>query len=324
MSLPLALLALIGGLALLVFGSDVLVRGAARLAYALGLTPFVIGVTVVAFATSAPELFASLVAAINERPGMAIGNVVGSNIANLCLILGVTAIVRPILVDRSVVRREAPLMLGITLVAAGLMADLRVGPIDGIAMLIGLVGYTLYNYFGGKADPEAQARELAHEAELGVDLSKPEPASRLPIDILYIVIGLAMLIGGGQLTVMGAVPLASAIGVPDSVIGLTLVAFGTSLPELAASLRAAIAREPGMAVGNVLGSNVFNLLAVLGISSLVHPLDGDRPVLWDIGAMVGAAVLGVVALSTGRGISRWQGVVLGVVYTAYAVWSFAR
>ncbi|MEZ6318714.1 MAG: calcium/sodium antiporter [Phycisphaerales bacterium] len=314
MTTPMAVGALVVGLVLLVLGSDWLVRGAARLAARWGMTPFAIGVTVVAFGTSAPELFASVRAGLAGVGDLAVGNVLGSNIANVCLILGATALLHPVTVERAVLRLELPVMLVISLLASLTLLDGRVERLEGVVLFLGLIGYVVFSYRAGQADPEL-SREIEQEVAEEVGEGKRVP---IWVDLVLVAVGLAALAGGAELLVNGASYLAiEVLGVPTGVVGLTIVAFGTSLPELAASVRAVITKQHDIAVGNIVGSNVFNLLGVMGVASVVHPL--ETPALWHAGVMLATGVLCYPVLSKGRLIGRVQGGVMVGVYLAYVI-----
>lgn len=319
---------LVGGIYLLIKGSDVLVHGAVRLARLIGVSPFFIGVTVVAFGTSAPELAASVGAALQGQGDLAIGNVLGSNIANICLILGATALVRPIPVDRVIARVDTPIMIGISLVAMIPMLDAlvtgepgRVSRLDGALLCAGLALYVLYNAKAGRVDPEQIEAEV--DVELNMDAKKAREASKLKLlatDLLLVLLGLAMLVVGAKLLVDGAVDIAERLHVPNVIIGLSVVAIGTSVPELAFSLRAALKGHPEIALGNVVGSNVFNLLCVVGIAALVNPLAvPDEAVRRDVWAVIAATVLILPLMVTRDRISRVEGGFMLTAYTAYIV-----
>ena len=314
MNTPLAVLALIVGLALLVFGSDWLVKGAARLAARLGMSPFAIGVTVVAFGTSSPELFASVRATLSGVSDLAVGNVVGSNIANVCLILGATSLIKPVRVEKAVMRVELPVMLAITAGAVVTLLDGVVTRAEGIVLANALVGYVIFAYKVGKADPEL-SKEIAQE---GSAESAEDPGAPLWRDGILILAGLVGLAAGAWLLVEGARFIAEQVlGVAPGIVGLTIVAFGTSLPELAASLRAVAGRQEDLAVGNIVGSNVFNLLCVMGISATVHPL--ASPPIWHAGVMLATGALCYPVLSKNRRISRLQGLAMLGTYLGYVV-----
>lgn len=323
---------LVIGLVLLVLGADYLIHGAVRLARGLGVSPFLIGVTVVAFGTSAPELAASIGATVKSQGSLAIGNVMGSNVANVGLILGLTAAIKPVTAERSIIRVDVPLMIGVSLLASftlidvwwlgpGAHADTDAGPtgafvgrIDGILLCAGLIAYVAYNAVAGRLDPE----ELEHEIESTGDVPHTEPKSSRLLDLLALGAGLVGLYLGAELLVDGSTTIAQTIGVPEHIIGLTLVAFGTSVPELALSLQAARKGHAEIALGNILGSNAFNLLCVLGIASLVNPLPipveaGGR----DLAVMLGFSVVLWFMLAHKPRLSRTKGWVLFAAYAGY-------
>lgn len=312
---------------LLILGADLMVHGAVVLARQLGVSPFFIGVTVVAFGTSAPELAASVGAALDGTGELAIGNVLGSNIANIGLILGVTALVRPVPVERSVWRVDAPLMLAVTVLASLTMLDRLFNPdavlgrVDGVVLLLGLVAYVWYNARAGRIDPEEIEHEV--EIELGEQASRASAFGRvasLSAPVLQVVSGLAGLIVGAGLLVDGAKSIAASIGVSEAIIGLSVVAFGTSVPELVFSVRAAMKDHPEIAVGNIIGSNVFNLLSVLGVAALARPLDiPAEAVRRDIWVVWAATLLCVVMMKSKRGVSRVESTALLLGYLAYVV-----
>lgn len=318
-------LQILAGLCFLVLGAEFLVRGAARLAKMMGLSPFAIGVTVVAFGTSAPELFATVRAGLAGAGDLGVGNVVGSNIANVMLILGLVTILSPIRVERSVLNRDLPIMLAVSLVGAGMlfMGDQALGRLEGATLVAGLVAYTAYNLKAGKADPDSVAHDLEQGATEELNLDRPEPRSRLWVDLALIALGLVGLSLGADQLVKGATVLATdVLGVSPGLVGLTVVAFGTSLPELAASVRAALSKQHAMAVGNVVGSNVFNILSVLGISSLVHPISARDGIGPDLLVMLIAAVLCYPVLSRDRTINRVQGALMVAGYVGYTVFAY--
>lgn len=306
------LLAIVG-LGLLVFGAELLVRGASGLAGAAGITPLVIGLTVVAAGTSAPELAVSLQGALSGRPDLAVGNVVGSNIANVLLILGASALIAPLTVSRQVVRVDVPLMIAASLVLVVLAQDGRVGRGEGVLLIAAIAAYLFMQVRMGRGgaggDPAADA---------------PPPArGGWPAQVALVVVGLGLLVLGARWLVNGAVAGAQAMGVSELVIGLTVVAVGTSMPEIATSLLATFRGQRDLAIGNVVGSNVFNLLAILGISAVASP--GGLPVAhaagaFDIPVMVAVAVACLPIAFTGYAIARWEGALFLGYYAAYAAY----
>lgn len=310
MSVLIAIVLLIIGLVVLIAGADMLVRGAAQLARVMGLSAFAIGVTVVAFGTSAPELFASIGAALQNVPDLAVGNVVGSNIANILLILGVGSIMVPIGVHRRVRRIELPIMLAITLGASMLMIDHMITRVEGAILFTGLLCYVLFIVKAHRVDIEHEGDEVVtHPKSVWVDM----------LLILGGIVGLGL---GAKALVYGASHLALEVGVPAGVVGTTIIAFGTSLPELAATVRAAMSKESDMAVGNVVGSNIFNLLSVLGITSLVRPLTMPIDMDIHIWTMLGVSTFLVVLALIRPAMGRKIGILFVGVYLVYILASF--
>ncbi|HEX6986561.1 MAG TPA: calcium/sodium antiporter [Planctomycetaceae bacterium] len=311
-----ALVFLAVGLALLYFGGEGLVRGAAGLALRLGLTPLAVGLTVVAFGTSCPELAVSLNAAIEGQGDVSMGNVVGSNIANVGLILGLTAFLRPIAVHLQLLRFDLPILVAVSVGFVLTALDRSLGRIEGAVLVAGLVLYTAVVLRLARKETKAVQAEFAEE--LSEDL--PPPADKLPVQLALIVGGLAMLVGGGRLFVDGAVELARGLEVPEAVIGLTIVAVGTSLPELSASLIAAARGHSDIAVGNVVGSNLFNILSILGFTGLIRPITFDGINDVDFAVMLAFSVALFPLLWTGARLSRLEGAALLAAYGGYLAW----
>lgn len=310
---------LIVGLITLIFGSELLVRGASKLARSAGVSSFVVGLTVVAFGTSAPELGGSLGAALNDNGGLAIGNIVGSNIANICLILGVAALICPIPVRTSLVRREVIQMIAVTVAAMLIMIPAQMPRWGGALLVVGLVVFIVRTYKNGKRDPE-QAKELERAA--GALDEEVEAGVKTPIvlNVIFVILGIGLLVFGADKLVAGATSLAQMLKVPDAVIGLSLVALGTSIPELSLSVVAAIRKEPDIAIGNVLGSNIFNVLCVMGLTTLVSPHPMIVPEgMWTLDAwvMLGAALACVPLMFIGGRITRIEGALLLGLYVVY-------
>lgn len=294
------------GLIGLAYGGDLLVANASRLARSLGISPLVIGMTVVAFGTSAPELAASVVAALRGSPELALANVVGSNVANVGLILGASALMWPLATSWSFVRREVAVMIAATLVTALMLLDGALGRVEGLVLLAGLAAFLVLMARGGDG-AAATARSAAGAA----------PRLRLA---LLSLLGVVLLAGAAQALVTGAVGLAEAWGVSERVIGLTMVAVGTSLPELASSIAAALRRQGDIVLGNIVGSNVFNLLSVLAVTALVRPLQVDALALrGDLLALTLAAVVVAPIAVSGWRVGRREGLALLVVYVAYVL-----
>lgn len=307
-------LTIIAGFLLLVWGADRFVMGASATAENLGVSPLLIGMTIVGFGTSAPEILVSANAALTGNPGLAVGNAIGSNIANIALILGTTALVMPLTIRSATLRRELRMLLVVTFGATLTFLDVRVGRLDGLLLLAGLGGmlYWLVHLSVRSRASDPMIAEV--EAEIRHDLS-------LPAAVTWLGIGLLVLLGASRALVWAAVGIAEGLGVSDLIIGLTIVAIGTSLPELAASLTAAVRNEHDLAIGNVIGSNMYNLLAVLGVAGLLAPISLDRHVLTrDVPLMIGLTlVLFVMSLDYhGRGrITRIEGLALLIAFVAY-------
>ncbi|TRO24023.1 calcium/sodium antiporter [Ectopseudomonas mendocina] len=310
---------LIAGLVLLVAGAEVLVRGAAKLAAQFGIPPLVIGLTVVAFGTSAPETAVSVQSAFNGSGDLAIGNVIGSNIANILLILGVTALVAPLVVSRQLIRLDVPIMIGASLVTFGLAWDGELSRLDGTLLFGGVLAYTGFLIYNARKDKGGDDDEFAKE--FGLD-EAPKPYA-WAVNLGLIIAGLVLLVAGSNFLVEGAVTLARALGISELVIGLTVVAVGTSLPELATSIIAAIKGERDIAVGNIVGSNIFNLLCVLGLASLVSPTAisvSPNALAFDFPVMIAVAVACLPIFFAGYRINRWEGLLFLAYYVAYTLY----
>lgn len=306
-----------GGLLLLFGGGELLVRGAVSLASRLGISKLVISLTVVALGTSAPELVVALQAALEGAPGVAVGNVVGSNIANILLILGVAAMITPIVTQSRTITRDgvAMVLASLVFIALAWVGEFRAW--SGAVLLILLIGYLGIRYWGDRNDVAA-AREHAQE----VDEMVADRVS-LPFAALITIVGLAFLVVGADLLVHGAVTVARGFGVSEAVIGLTLVAFGTSLPELATCAVAAWRNHPDVALGNVLGSNMFNLLGVMGAVSLVTPVSVPEQIIhFDVWIMLAVSILVLPLMMTGRRLGRGEALVLALLYLGYIAVQF--
>jgi cation:H+ antiporter len=313
----LAFLMLGAGLLLLFFGAEALVRGSAAFARRVGLTPLVIGLTVVAFGTSAPELAVSVDAALEGNGGLAAGNVIGSNITNIALILGASALITPMAVHAQVIRVDIPLMILISLLVAVACIDGSLGRIEGAALTLGLAAYLSFAVILARRETSLAVRE-----EFGSDV--PQATRSVWVEIVLMVSGLALLLLGADWLVDGAVKIARGLGVSDAIIGLTLVALGTSLPELATSIVAALKRHTDLAVGNIIGSNIFNLLGILGIAAWVMPLKLDGIHTTDWLAMIAVSVLILPLARSDSLLKRWEAVLLLVVYAGYLLYLTVR
>jgi len=303
-------LLLVAGLAALTVGAEGLVRGSASLARRLGLTPLVIGLTIVAFGTSAPELVVSVNATLTGQGDIAVGNVVGSNIFNIAIILGLAAMICPIPVSLTVIKLDAPVMIAVSFLGFALISRGTIPQPVGFVLVGALAAYTAGIVWLARRQATAAAAE---EFAAGV----PAVSGSLWRDLAAIVIGLGLLVLGSRLLVLAAVAIARTVGVSEAVIGLTVVAAGTSLPELATSVVAALRRQPDLAVGNIVGSNLFNLLGILGTAAAIRPLSAPGILRLDLVAMVAFAVLLLPMMYTGRRLQRWEGAILLLGYAAY-------
>lgn len=302
------------GLVLLVLGADRFVHGAASTARNLGVAPLLIGLTVVALATSAPEILVSIVASLRGDPELAIGNAIGSNIVNIGLVLGGVALIRPIKLTSETMRSEMPALLAVTLLAVSLFLDAYLSRIDGIVLLIALVIVMIWLTRLGLRSSENDPITAEYDAEIPRDVS-------MKMAIFWLVVGLAILLVGAELMVKGAIDIARALGMSEVVIGIVLVAFATSLPELAVSLASAIKGEYGLAIGNVVGSNIFNLLAVIGVAAVIEPAALPPSVLSLHVFVMTAFTLVMFAMTYEYGragrISRLEGAALLAAFIAY-------
>jgi len=303
------------GLVMLVAGADVLVRGAGRLAVSAGISPLVVGLTVVAFGTSAPEMAVSVQAAAGGNGAIAVGNVIGSNICNVLLILGLSAAIAPLVVAQKLIRVDTPLVIAASVLAWVLALDGTLGFWDGLLLFAGIIVYTVFAVVQSRR--ESRAVQAEYDREIG---TKKHGAKGYAIDALFILVGLGLLVQGSDWLVGGATAMARAFGVDDVLVGLTIVAVGTSLPELATSVLASIKGERDIAVGNVIGSNLFNLLGVLGLAGLFAPEGipvARSMILVDFPIMLAVAVACLPVFFTGHLIARWEGFVFLGYYVAY-------
>jgi cation:H+ antiporter len=321
-------LPLIGGLVLLIAGGELLVRGAVQVATGLGVSPLVIGLTLVGFGTSTPELVTSVQAALSDAPGIAYGNIVGSNIANILLIAGVAALICPIVVTSAALRRDGAVMLAVAIVFAALAALMPLGRVAGALFVAALIAYVYLAFRQERASAPAghgavYDKSLALQ-EADTALAPPVlPQAPLPVSALIALGGLALVVIGGRFLVDGAVSLARGVGISETVIGLTIVAVGTSMPEFVTSVVAGLRKQGDVAFGNIIGSNIYNILGIGGFTALMAP--GAVPaeiVTFDNLVMIGVSVALVAFAWTGLRIARWEGAVLLAGYAAYihAIW----
>ena len=311
----------VAGLALLIFGANTLVRGASKLALSFGISPLVVGLTIVAFGTSAPEMAVSVGAVMDGRTDIAIGNVVGSNIFNVLFILGLSALIAPLVVNIQLIRQEVPIMVGASLLLLALGLDGKLSMLDGGLLFTLLLGYTVFLVVQSRRETQAAQDEYAAEV-------RPAEAGawddRLVVQLALIGAGLAALVFGSDFLVQASVNFAKALGVSDLVIGLTIVAAGTSLPEVAASIAAALKGERDMAVGNIIGSNTFNILGCLGLAGIASGSTGlgvgPQVMGFDLWVMLAVALACLPVFITGREIARWEGALFLAYYAAYVAW----
>ena len=301
---------IVGGLIMLYFGANWLVQGAITLALHLGLSPLIVGLTVVALGTSVPEALVSIQAAIGHQGGIAIGNVVGSNILNIALILGLSALFNPLKVDSHLVKADVPLLAGATFMLVVLLEDFHISRMEGSFLLLCIVGYVAGNIMTVKrTSPEENKIE-------GVEVPE-DHIKNLWRDIGFLFIGLIALAFGSNFLVKGAVDLARIFGLSEALIGLTIVSIGTGTPEIATALMAAYRKRADLAIGNAVGSNLFNIMFVLGIAALVVPLDGKGISSIDLYVMLGVTILLLPTVWTGRILDRKEGFLFLAIYFGY-------
>ncbi|MBA3394363.1 MAG: calcium/sodium antiporter [Deltaproteobacteria bacterium] len=306
---------LLFGLVFLYFGAEWLVSGAAGLASSLGIRPLIIGLTIVAYGTSSPELVVGISAGLRDQGALALGNVIGSNIANLGLILAVAALIKAPVVDRQIVVREVPVLFVATALVPLIMLDGQVSTTEAAGLLAFAVGYTAWMIISSRRGTAVEVAEVAADAATAGGLAPQRSRARL---VLLTLTGLALLVGGGHLLVTGAVGIAKVAGLSDQVIGLTIVAIGTSLPELATSVIAAMRGHGEIAVGNVVGSNIFNVLLILGASGLAGNIEAPiGSLVMEIMALGAMTLLATIAMATRRTIGRTEAVALLLGYVVF-------
>lgn len=311
----------LAGLIALAAGAYLLVQGASRIATVMGAPAVVIGLTVVAVGTSTPELLTSAVASWEEQPETALGNVIGSNIANIGLILGLTVVIAPIVPDRTVLRREGPVLIGASLLIVVLGFTGTIEPWMGGLLLVALAAFVVLALQWSRDEPGVVVEQVLHfQKESGI--GRPAPLWQA---IAFTAAGIVLLATGGPALVTGAVDIADDLGISEFVVAATIVAIGTSLPELATSITAALRREADIAIGNVIGSNIFNLLGVLGAAALINPIPLTSDMQWlDLPWMAGLAVVGVALARQGFALTRVEGAALLFAYVVYVGWIVIR
>jgi len=302
-------LLLLGGLAILSLGAEFLVRGSAALALRLGLTPLVVGLTVVGFGTSSPEMVVSVKGTLAGQGDLAVGNVVGSNIFNIAVILGMTVLIKPIKIGLQLIKLDTPIMIGAALLFIALIWDGSISRPEAALFFALLVAYLVFTVRAARKESKNIQEEFSHEL--------PKADSPVWLNSLYIVLGLAGLIFGGQMFINGSVALARVWGISDVIIALTVLAAGTSMPELATSIIAALRKNPDIAIGNIIGSNIFNTLGILGVSGMLAPIHAPGISHVDLWLMVGISFLLVPLMLTGFTLRRWEGGILLSIYGGY-------
>ena len=318
--MALQLLFCLVGFVMLYYCAEWLVKGSSSLARSLGVTPVVIGLTVVAFGTSAPELVVSLISSIEGKSMIAVGNVVGSNICNIALVLGLAALFQPITSDPSVVKRDIPIMLAISIYLLVLSLNSMIGRIEGGTLFIGVILYTLFNYY--IAMRQSKQSVGAEVVAIAAEVEKIEYVTSRPKQIVLILVGIIGVVVGAQIVVESAVKIMHVLGVSEKFIGLTIVAFGTSLPELATSVVAALRKEMDISIGNLVGSNVFNIMSVLGLAALVRPIPIpggfiESGLIIDYLVMMFTSFLPWLMMRKTYTVTRQNGVILLLCYAAY-------
>lgn len=298
-----------GGLIIMLVGAEGLVRGASALALRIGISPLVVGLTVVAFGTSSPELVVSIGSALDGNSDIAIGNVIGSNIGNIALILGITAIINPVKVNLQVIRREIPVMLAVTFVFVIMFYNLSLSRLEGIILFAGIIIYITLSYYLSKKENKRALNEFEKEI--------PAAKGNTVKAIVFVGIGLVFLAFGSKLFVDGAVELALMLNVSEVIIGLTIVAIGTSLPELVTSALASFKNEGDIAIGNVVGSNIFNVLSILGLTAIIFPISTQSISTLDLVMFCLTAIILIPLARTGFILNRWEGFLLVAGYLIY-------
>ncbi len=308
-----------GGLTVLTIGAGFLIRGSTALARKFGVSDLLIGLTLVGFGTSMPELVSSVQAALAGSPGLAVGNVVGSNIINILFILGLSVVIAPFAVDQKAFRRDGTVVLVATIAAIGVSMTGEFGRTAGLSFIGAIVAYIVFAFFTERRDPVAPQAEQ-HRAETAA-VTAPKS---IWVDIVMSIGGLALLILGANFLVTGAISIAGRLGVSETIIGLTVVAIGTSLPELVTSAMAALRGKSALALGNVVGSNIYNIFGILGITALIHPVAAPEEIVaFDNWVMLGATVMMVLFATTKGGFSRSEGALMVGAYSAYVIWLVA-
>jgi cation:H+ antiporter len=301
---------------MLYFGADGLVKGSVRLVIDLGITPLVIGLTVVALGTSSPELVVSLIAGLEGNSEIALGNVVGSNICNIALILGVAGLIRPMKVDKKLMKTDVLYMIGFSVLLIIFILDEKISTIEGIIFAILIIAYISFTFYKSR---KARMQELPDEVK-----EELKAKSRPVLNIALVVFGFGLLILGANIFLEGAVSIAKLLGVSNAIIGLSLVAFGTSLPELATSIVASVKNENDITLGNAIGSNIFNILLILGVTASFFPISAAEFDYVDFGVMLGVSIIIIPLALQKLTITRWNSIVLLLIYIAYVYYLYVK
>jgi cation:H+ antiporter len=311
-----SILYVFGSLIVLYFGASALVKGAASTAERLGVSALVVGLTVVSFGTSSPELIVSVQATLKGFGGISIGNVIGSNIANIGLVLGLSALIFPLKAHMQLIRVDTPFMILVSLLFVVFFLDQKIGRLEGLAFVIMIAAYAAYNIIKSKKENQAEVLKEYDE-------SVPKISPHWTLDVLFMILGLGGLVFGSHFLVKNAVRLAGGLGISEAAIGLTIVALGTSTPELATSVVAALKKQPDIAIGNVVGSNIFNILSILGFTSLIKPVATPDIKGIDSIVMIGMSLLLLPFIKSGFTLRRWEGGLLLGMYVGYMIYLLA-
>ena len=304
---------------MLYFGAEGLVSGSSSIAVRVGITPLVVGLTIVAFGTSSPELVVSIAASLQEKSEIVLGNVIGSNICNIALIVGVAAMIRPIRVDIKLIKTDIWIMIGISLLLIIILFDGMINFYDGLILFAGILIYNYATIYMAKTfGPPDEKSTTSYNTEI----KKPERKTWL--DVLFIIGGIVVLVVGANLFLQGAIDIASFLGASEALIGLSIVAFGTSLPELATSVVAAIKNEGDISIGNAIGSNIFNILFILGAAALISPISGENIEWIDLGMMMFVAIIIFPLAWTKFKLTRPEGAFLLIIYVSYIYYLFQQ
>ena len=310
------------GLTMLYFGAEWLVKGSAEIAIKFGISPLVVGLTVVAFGTSAPELLVCLQANFYDKGDLAIGNIVGSNICNIAMVLGASAIIFPLSIHLQILKREMVILLVTSLAFVALIYDGQLSQVEGVILFVGIIAYVIFSVIEARRSPESDLDETVSTEEIAAVLTGGN--KRLLINVGLILLGIVLLFLGSDRLVLGAEAIANSLGVPDAIIALSLVAFGTSLPELATGVMASWKKQGDIVVGNAVGSCIFNLLAVGGLTATIKPVITTELNWIDLAVMVGTAMAGWIMMRSNRSISRVEGAIMLAAYLGYCFYLTTR